>query len=68
MVEPTETESMETLNDFGHVMRQIAHEAISEPELLKNAPHKTPVRRIDEVRAARDLILKYKDSLKADEA
>ncbi|GKT17796.1 aminotransferase class V-fold PLP-dependent enzyme, partial [Aduncisulcus paluster] len=67
MVEPTETESMETLEDFGKVMKQIAHEAVNEPELLKNAPHRTPVRRIDEVRAARDLILKYKDSLKASE-
>jgi len=64
MVEPTETESKETLDDFGKVMKQIAHEAKDEPELLKNAPHQTPVRRIDEVRAARDLILKYKDSLK----
>ncbi len=64
MIEPTETESMETLDDFAAVMKQIAHEAVNEPDLLKNAPHKTPVRRIDEVRAARVLILKYKDSLK----
>jgi len=64
MIEPTETESMETLDDFAKVMKHIAHEAINEHDLLKNAPHRTPVRRIDEVRAARDLILKYKDSLK----
>ncbi len=63
MIEPTETESKETLDDFAEVMARIAHEAENEPELLKNAPHKTPVRRIDEVRAARVLILKYKDSL-----
>jgi len=67
MVEPTETESKETLDDFAKVMKQIAHEAINEHELLKNAPHKTPVRRIDEVRAARDLILKHKDAIEKEE-
>jgi glycine dehydrogenase subunit 2 len=65
MIEPTETESKETLDDFAEVMARIADEAVDDPELLKNAPHKTPVRRIDEVRAARVLVLKYKDSLKA---
>jgi glycine dehydrogenase subunit 2 len=64
MVEPTETESKETLDEFCDAMIKIAHEAIESPELLKDAPHGTPVRRINEAKAARDLILTYKDSLK----
>lgn len=64
MVEPTETESRETLDEFCDAMIKIAQEAIEAPELLKEAPHNTPVRRINEAKAARDLILTYKDSLK----
>ena len=59
MVEPTETESIETLDGFIDVMIKIANEAKDNPEVLKEAPHNTPVRRIDEVRAARNLILKW---------
>jgi glycine dehydrogenase subunit 2 len=59
MIEPTETESKETLDQFAEDMRQIAEEARTEPELLKAAPHNTPVRRLDEVRAARHPILRY---------
>jgi glycine dehydrogenase subunit 2 len=59
MIEPTETESKETLDQFARDMRQIAEEARTEPELLKTAPHSTPVRRLDEVRAARHPILRY---------
>jgi glycine dehydrogenase subunit 2 len=59
MVEPTETESKETLDQFVADMAQIAEEARTQPELLHEAPHHTPVRRLDEVRAARRPILHY---------
>ena len=59
MIEPTETESVETLDAFINAMKQIAIEAAENPEGLKEAPHDTPVRRIDETRAARNPILKY---------
>jgi glycine dehydrogenase subunit 2 len=57
MIEPTETESKETLDGFADVLLQIAEEARTNPELLKAAPHDAPVGRLDEVRAARDLVL-----------
>ncbi len=60
MIEPTETESKETLDGFIEVMKKIADDAKSNPEKLKNAPYSTPVRRLNEVKAAKDLILKYK--------
>ena len=61
MIEPTETESKETLDGFIEIMEHIAAEAISDPESLKTAPHTTPVRRLDETTAARQPILRYKD-------
>jgi glycine dehydrogenase subunit 2 len=57
MVEPTETESKQTLDDFIAAMCKIADEASEHPDLLRTAPHNTPVRRLDETKAARDLIL-----------
>lgn len=54
MIEPTETETIETLDYFAGVMKQIAKEARENPELVKNAPHTTPVRKLDEVAAARN--------------
>ena len=57
MIEPTETESVQTLDNFVEVMKKIAEEAHETPELLKEAPHKTPVGRLDEVKAAKDLVL-----------
>ena len=59
MIEPTETESKETLDAFAAALRRIADEARSAPDLLHQAPHNTPVRRLDEVRAAKDLILRW---------
>lgn len=59
MIEPTETESKRELDLFIDAMKKIAQESKENPELLKSAPHKTPVRRLDEVRAARNLILKW---------
>lgn len=57
MIEPTETESKQTLDKFAETMLKIAEEAHSSPELLKSAPHNTPVSRLDEVKAAKDLVL-----------
>ena len=57
MIEPTETESRETLDAFVDALRQIAREAIEDPDLLASAPHDTPVGRLDEVRAARQRVL-----------
>ncbi|HPP32128.1 MAG TPA: aminomethyl-transferring glycine dehydrogenase subunit GcvPB, partial [Soehngenia sp.] len=59
MIEPTETESKETLDEFIEAMIKIAKEAKENPELLKTAPHNTVVRRPNEVKAARDIIVKY---------
>jgi len=61
MIEPTETESKETLDGFIEIMRHIAAEALSDPDSLKTAPHTTPVRRLDETTAARQPLLRYKD-------
>jgi glycine dehydrogenase subunit 2 len=57
MIEPTETESKQTLDAFAEALKSIAHEARSNPELLKSAPHTTPVGRLDEVKAAKELVL-----------
>jgi glycine dehydrogenase subunit 2 len=57
MIEPTETESIQTLDLFVDAMINIAREAHEQPELLKQAPHNAPVGRLDEVRAAKDLAL-----------
>ena len=57
MIEPTETESLQVLDAFIETMQKIAEEAHTDPELLKSAPHNTPVGRLDEVKAARDLVL-----------
>jgi glycine dehydrogenase subunit 2 len=53
MIEPTETESKQTLDEFAAIMKQIAQEAIDDPDLVTSAPHSTPVRRLDEAGAAR---------------
>ncbi len=57
MIEPTETESKDTLDGFIDALTQIAGEARRDPELLHSAPHRAPVRRLDEVRAARKPVL-----------
>jgi len=59
MIEPTETEAKETLDAFVDAMLAIAREAAEDPQLLKEAPHDRPVRRLDEVRAAKNPIVKY---------
>ena len=60
MIEPTETESKETLDQFIAAMKQIAEEAERDPELVRSAPHKTKVSRLDEVKAARQPNLRWK--------
>lgn len=62
MIEPTETESKETLDEFIEVMRTIAAEAAQDPDILHGAPHNTPISRPDETTAARNPILKYWDA------
>lgn len=59
MIEPTETESKETIDGFIEIMHKIATEAHANPELLKSAPHNTPISRPDETTAARSPILYY---------
>ena len=59
MIEPTETETPETLDGFCQAMLAIAEEAKDDPELVKSAPHSTPVRRLDEARAARKPVLRW---------
>ncbi|HNZ50784.1 MAG TPA: aminomethyl-transferring glycine dehydrogenase subunit GcvPB, partial [Bacilli bacterium] len=56
-----EVESKETIDDFINTMIKIAQEAEANPDLLKTAPHNTIVRRLDDVKAARNPIIKYKD-------
>lgn len=63
MIEPTENESLETIDGFIDVMRKIAHEAASTPDVVKTAPHSTPITRVDDVLAARTPILTYKMSI-----
>ncbi|MCC6532226.1 MAG: aminomethyl-transferring glycine dehydrogenase subunit GcvPB [Burkholderiales bacterium] len=60
LIEPTETESMQTLDRFVAAMQDILHEAETDPQCLKSAPHTTPVRRLDEVKAARELDLAWR--------
>ncbi len=59
MIEPTETEPKERLDEFIDAMRRIAEEAASSAELLREAPHARPVRRLDEVRAAKHPVVRY---------
>jgi len=59
MIEPTETESKETLDEFIEVMIEIAKLAEEHPDVLKNTPVTTPVKRLDEVKAARELKLRW---------
>ena len=60
MIEPTETESKKTLDEFAKVLKIIIGELKENPELVKKAPHSTPIGRLDEVKAARQLNLRWK--------
>jgi glycine dehydrogenase subunit 2 len=59
MIEPTETESKETLDAFCDAMLQIAKEVEETPDVVLNAPHTTVVKRMDETLAARKPVLRY---------
>ncbi len=63
MIEPTENESKDTIDGFIDVMRRIAEEANSTPELVKSAPHDTPIGRVDDVLAAKHPVVTYKSLL-----
>ena len=63
MIEPTETESKETLDGFIDVMHRIAEEAAADPDILHAAPHCAPITRPDETAAARNPILKWQDEV-----
>jgi glycine cleavage system P protein (glycine dehydrogenase) subunit 2 len=59
MIEPTETEPKERLDGFVHAMKEIAREAADDPDTLHSAPHSRPVRRLDEVKAAKEPIVRH---------
>jgi glycine dehydrogenase subunit 2 len=59
MIEPTETESKESLDNFIHIMKTIAKECTENPDVVKKAPTTTPVSRLDEAAAARDQDIKH---------
>jgi glycine dehydrogenase subunit 2 len=61
MIEPTETESLATLDRFVNVMRAIADEIESDPQRVRGAPHTTPVGRLDEVSASRKPSVCWRD-------
>jgi glycine dehydrogenase subunit 2 len=60
LIEPTETESRETLDAFADALISIAEEALADPDVIKTAPHTTPVRRLDEATAARQPNLRWR--------
>jgi glycine dehydrogenase subunit 2 len=59
MIEPTETETPETLEQFCQTMEKIVQEIKDDPQMVKSAPHTTPVRRLDDVKAAREPVAKW---------
>jgi glycine dehydrogenase subunit 2 len=60
LIEPTETESLQTLDEFVEAMKTISDEAMRDPELVKGAPQVTRLRRLDETQAARKPVLRWK--------
>jgi glycine dehydrogenase subunit 2 len=58
LVEPTETETKQTLDDFAQALAEILREAREDPELARGAPYSTPVRRLDEAAAAKHPVLR----------
>jgi glycine dehydrogenase subunit 2 len=60
MIEPTETEPKERLDDFCAAMLAIAREAETDPTVIHEAPHSRPVRRLDEVKAAKRAVVRYR--------
>lgn len=66
MIEPTESESRSSLDSFAEILRDIAREVREEPQTVIDAPHDTPVRRLDEARAARNLVVRWSPGEKRD--
>ena len=62
MIEPTESESLESIDGFVAVLRKIAEEAKTDPELVKTAPHNAPISRVDDVLAAKNPVLTYPEN------
>ena len=60
MIEPTETETKERLDHFADVVRAILEEAAEDPEIARNAPYTTPVRRLDEAGAAKRPVVRWR--------
>ena len=60
MIEPTENESKETIDGFIDVLRKIAKEAAEQPDVVKSAPNNTPIRRVDDVLAAKQPVLTWR--------
>jgi glycine dehydrogenase subunit 2 len=60
MIEPTESEAKETLDAFADAMLAIAREAAEDPAIVHDAPHHRPVRRLDEVRAAKNPVVRFR--------
>ena len=60
MIEPTETEGKAGLDAFVRAMREIARECAEAPDVVRSAPHSTPVKRVDEVGAAKKLVLRWR--------
>jgi glycine dehydrogenase subunit 2 len=58
LIEPTETETKETLDRFAEILTTILREAAEDPEVARTAPHTTPVRRLDEAGAARHPVIR----------
>jgi len=65
MIEPTETESLETLDAFAAVMIEASRLAAANPDALRHSPQRMPVQRLDETKAARDLILRWEATLES---
>ena len=63
MIEPTENESKDTIDGFIAVMKKIAEEAKTNPDIVKSAPHNTPIGRLDDVLAAKHPVVTYKSLL-----
>ena len=63
MIEPTENESKDTIDGFIDVLRKIANEALETPDVVKTAPHNTPITRVDDVLAAKHPIVTYKQMI-----
>jgi len=66
LIEPTETESLETLDAFAEALLEIAREAGTNPDLVLGAPHTAPVRRLDEATAARQPNLRWQGMMGAE--